>query len=277
MITLVGLVIYILWNPELLKKIPFFNKNNKLEKFSIETKEEGTLQLTSPTLSSIEIKQIIKMKNQLIKPYTLISSHPNISNYRNISNLDFKNLQSYLANLLQDIQVDGIKFKIVPTSISPNIYLAFNNNLAYITPIEIQGTIIVNNKSFGQINLMIILKGSTNTIYIPKEGMFLNGKKYEMYVDNITINSISKNDTKPNKQKGFYAVADTIDMRVTQEQQDFNKTPQEIKIQRKQENPLTTFTELEDSEENFNLSEIIKNENLIEPDSENVSSVNINY
>lgn len=280
-ITLVGFIIYSIWKPGLFTKLSFasfLSKNNKtIEKLSIENKEEGNLQLSSPTLNPLEIRQIIRMKNSLVNPYTSIGTHPNNNQYQNLSDLDFKNLQAFLANLLQNINIDGMKFKIIPSSISPNVYVAFTSNLTYLTPIELQGTIMVNNKPFGTINLMIILRGSTNSIYVPKNGVFFNGKKYTMYVENITITSVVKNNTPIQKQKGFYAVADNIDMRISGEPTD-NKTPQEIKLDRMNNNPLTTLTQLEDSEEDFNLSEIIRNDNNFEPDSENITSaIDINY
>jgi hypothetical protein len=237
LIILVGLVVYIIWKPELSSKIPLLNMTTpKVEKFTGETKEEGTLQLTSPTLNPIEIKQIIKMKDTLVNPFTSIGTHPNNNEYQNLADLDFKNLQAYLANLLQEVVVDGIKFKVIPTSISPNVYIAYTTNLAYLTPIEIQGNIMVNDKSFGEISLMIILRGSTNSIYVPNDGVFMNGKKYKMYVENVTVNSVTKSGAPENKQKGFYAVADSIDMRVTGEQAPENKKPQEIKLDRINDN-----------------------------------------
>lgn len=276
-------MILLIWKPNTLKNFKLFhstndseNQNKQVETF-IENKEETDIQLKSPTLNPLEVRQILKLKNKLIKPFTSHSSYPNNNQYKQISDMDFKNIQSYLANLLKEINVEGIIFNITPTNISPNIYSASNTNIIYLTPIELQGKLIINNQSFGTINFNIILRGSTNTVYVPKNGVFINNKKYEMYIESFNIISVVKDNTPPFKQKGFYATADNIDMRITQEQQDYNKTPQEIKIERTHDNPLTTLTQLEDSEENFNLSEIIRDENIIEPDSENVSSVNINY
>lgn len=279
-ITLVGFIIYNVMKLDFIKNIsiPYFTKPKTVEKMNVETKEEGTLQLTSPTLNPMEVKQIIRMKNSLINPYTAIHTQPNNNQYQNLSDLDFKNLQAYLANLLQDITIDGMKFKIVPSNITPNVYVALTSNLAYLTPIELQGSLMINNKQFGNINLMIILRGSTNSIFVPKNGVFVNGKKYEMYVENLTITSVVKNNSPVQKQKGFYATADSIDMRITGDKQPENKTPQEIKLDRIKDNPLTTFSQLEDSEEDFNLSEIIRNDNTLEPDSENMTSaIDISY
>lgn len=283
LIVFIGFMIYLIWKPKTLQLLKLFNsttdkkKSPQIETF-IESKEENEIQLKSPTLNPLEVRQILKMKNKLIKPFTSHGNYPNNNQYKQISDMDFKNIQAYLANLLQNINVEGIIFNITPTNISPNIYSAINTNIIYLTPIELQGTLKVNKKSFGTINFNIILRGSTNTIYVPKDGVFIADKKYEMYIESFNIISVVKNNSPVQKQKGFYATADNIDMMITENKQDFNKTPQEIKIDRKANNPLTTLTELEDSEDNFDLSEIIRgDDNLIEPDSENVSSVNINY
>lgn len=251
----------------------FIFKNKLTEKFNFEKTEEESLLLSSPTLNPLEVRNIINMKNTLIKPYTQLGNNPDTSQYVGISDIDFKNIQSYLLNYFSEISHDNIKYKILPTEISPNIYMATTGNVAYLTPIELKGQLYLNEKLFGNISFMIILRGSTNSIYVPPDGVFLNNKKYKMYVENITIINVSKNNSMENKQKGFYAVANNLDMMIKDEEQDFNKTPQEIKLDRQEENPLTTFTELEDSEENFNLSEFIQDN---EPEIEG-QSITINY
>ena len=286
---LLGLMIYaIVSKPQLFKKFSFSPlsyissilnapKTENFQISSLETKEEDAILLASPTLNPMEVKQLVNMKNTLIKPYTLLGTHPNTNQYHGISELDFKNLQAYLANTLNTISNDGITYKIIPESITPNIFCATTTNLIFLTPIEIKGKVFINGQLFGEINLIFMLKGSTNSIYVPKNGVFFNNRKYEMYIDNITITSVKKNGAPINKQNGFYATAENIDMMVNENQSSQNnKTPQEIKIERKENNPLKTFTELEDSEEDINLSEIIR-EN-VEPESENVSSaIEINY
>ena len=280
---LICLIIYLIKKPVLLKKITLFSKIkkffNKTENFQIpnlETKEEDAILLASPTLNPMEIKQLVNMKNTLIKPYTSIGSQPNTNQYHGISELDFKNVQSYLANLLNQVNNDGISYKIIPETITPNIYCATTTNLIFLTPVEIKGQVFINQKLFGDINLIFMLKGSTNSIYVPRNGVFFNNKKYEMYIDNITITSVKKYNATENKQNGFYATSNNIDMMINNKLTNNNKTLQEIKDERKQENPLKTFTELEDSEEDINLSEIINENNELE--TENVSSsIEINY
>lgn len=286
LIVLIGLVLYIISTSEIIKNInlpQFLNFNttkdscdDNIEHFNEETTEKESLQLTSPTLNTREINEFIKFKDTIVKPFTSIGTHPDINQFQSINNLDFKNLQAYLAELLQNVFVDNNTFKIIPSNITPNLYVSFNTNLAFFTPIELEGTIFINDKLFGDINMMFIIKGSTNSVYVPDNGVFLSGKKYKMYQDTVVIKSITKHNTPKAKQKGFYAVSENLDMQVNNQPDFHNKTPQEIKLQRKENNPLTTITELEDSEDNFNLSEIIKDVN-IEPDSENVTSIDINY
>lgn len=277
---LLGIIGYIyFYKPSLLKKIPFLStiSNKKCENFTVpklENKEEEEVSLSSPTVNVMEIRQLIKMKNSLIKPFTSIMTAPNTNSYSSISELDFKNIQSYLSNLFNLVNVDGINFKIEPKEISPNLYIAYSTNLAFLTPIEISGSVFINQKLFGNINLMIILKGSTNSIYVPKNGIFLGNKKYEIYVEQIKIISVQKNNAPEQKQRGFYATAENIDMMVSDKKQDYNKEPSEIKAERMEENPLTTFTELEDSEEDFNLSEIINEQSNNE---NTTSAIEINY
>lgn len=289
-IVFVGLIIYLIYKPELLKKFPFINyflKNKETFQINnLETKEEESILLTSPTVTSSEVRQLINMKNTLIKPFTSVGTHPDTNRYRNLTELDFKNLQAYLINIFNNITNNKINYKIIPLEISQKIYCANADNLLYLTPIDIKGNVIINNKPFGTINLVISLRGTTNSIYVPKNGVFINTKKYEMYIESITITKVIKNNALPQKQKGFYATADNIDMMITNKPQNYNKTPQEIKLERKIDNPLTTFTELEDSEEDFNLSEIIREEN--DDDDEDIinevinddfdsDSLNINY
>lgn len=280
---LIGLVIYLIIKPQkfsIISNLYNLFSYNKIEKFNIsnlETKEEESILLASPTLNPLEIKQLVNMKNTLIKPFTNTGTHPDTNQYHSISELDFKNLQAYLASLLNNVTNEGINFKIILENITPNIYCAITTNQIFLTPVEIKGSLYINQQLFGKINLVFMLKGSTNSLYVPKEGVFFNNKKYEMYIDNITIVSVKKDNSPEHKQRGFYATADNIDMMVKNNQNiDYNKTPQEIKIERKQDNPLRTFKELEDSEEDINLSEIIRENE--EPEPENInSSIEINY
>jgi len=283
---LLGLIIYaIVSKQQLLKKLSIsqissFFSSPKTETFqisSLETKEEDAILLASPTLNPMEVKQLVNMKNTLIKPYTLLGTHPNTNQYHGISELDFKNLQAYIANTLNTVSNDGINYKIIPESITPNIFCATTTNLIFLTPIEIKGKVFINGNLFGEINLIFMLKGSTNSVYVPKNGVFFNNRKYEMYIDNITITSVKKNGANENKQNGFYATADNIDMMIRDNQLPQNsKTPKEIKLERNKENPLKTFTQLEDSEEDINLSEIIR-DNTDQDIDNGSSNIEINY
>lgn len=282
---LIGLIIYLIIKPQkfsIISNLYNLFSYNKIEKFNIsnlETKEEESVLLASPTLNPLEIKQLVNMKNTLIKPFTNTGTHPDTNQYHKISELDFKNLQAYLANLLNNVTNEGINFKIILENITPNIYCAVTTNQIFLTPVEIKGSLYINQQLFGKINLVFMLKGSTNSLYVPKGGVFFNNKKYEMYIDNITIVSIKKDNSPEHKQRGFYATSDNIDMMVKNNQNiDYNKTPQEIKIERKQDNPLRTFKELEDSEEDINLSEIIREDVEPNPEPENINStIEINY
>ncbi|ADO67344.1 hypothetical protein crov310 [Cafeteria roenbergensis virus] len=283
MVLLVLIIYIIVIKPQIIKKIPLLSNiynmfvsfpsiksSNIMEKFhlnNLETTEESNILLTSPTINPLEARQLLHMKNSLIKPFTNIGTHPDTNHYQRISSLDFKNIQMYLSNLLSKIVHEKINYKIVPEFITPNIFCAVSTNLLFITPIEIKGKLYINHKLFGDININFMMKGSTNTVYVPKNGIFVNNKKYEMYIDNVIILSIKKINSPEYKQNGFYATADNIDMRVTDDTNDitsFNKTPQQINNERKKEIPMKTFAELEgtqDTEDYLNLSEII-NENM---------------
>lgn len=263
LLAIVGLTIYIFMNPKVAKKIPILSSvlsDKETEKFdyniNIEKKEENELLISSPTINMKEAMDVIKFKNSLVNPYTQTQSNPSMNSYIVLSDLDLKNIQSFIVNLLHNTVIDGNVFAIKPTSITPNLYYAINTNVIHLTPIEIDGKLFINNKEFGDITLMILLKGTTNNMYVPQSGFFVNGIKYKSYVENIKIIKINKNNTPPQKPKGFYGTVDMINQKV-EEPKDIN---------------MINFTELEDSEEDdINLSEII-NDDMIEPDSENATS-----
>ena len=251
----------------------FFNSNSKcsaIEEFQFdlnhEKKEHEELHHSSPTLNSQEITQITNYKHSLTKPFTSIGTQPNIEEYQILSSENFKHIQSFISQILASKTINNTSFSITPTNISPNLYYSLNNNILYFTPIELEGTILINNKEFGKINLMMIIRGTTNKLYVPKDGFFFNKNKYEGFIETVQIINVTKNNTEPKKQRGFYARSDTINMQVD--------TTNEM--------PLTTLTEIEDSED-FDLSEIIRDNeitqtNEIEPDSETVSSaIDITY
>ena len=281
MLILLSISIAFIYKPDLLSyltpsKLSFTNlfnsKCSAMEEFQFdlnhEKKEHEELHHSSPTLNPLEIRQISTYKHSLTKPFTSISTQPNIEEYKILSSDNFKHIQSFISQVLSSKNINDTSFSITPTNISPNLYYSLNNNVLYFTPIELEGTLLINNTEFGKINLMMIIRGTTNKLYVPKDGFFFNKTKYEGFIETVHIINVTKNNTEPQNQRGFYARSDTINMQVDTEN----------------EMPLTTLTEIEDSED-FDLSEIIRNNerqqintNEIEPESETVSSaIDINY
>lgn len=264
LLIILSVFIIIIYKPEILEKLPFKFNTLTLEKIDLlhEKKDEEALHLSSPTLNIYEIRNLIKFKDSMYKPYTSVQNHPSLSEYKILSDITFKNLQSYISNLLLNNSVNNINYTIIPKTISPNLYYNIDSNLIYLTPIELEGTLIINNKEFGTISLMIVLRGATNSLYVPKDGLFINNIKYEMFTETFNIIKVVKNNTEPKNQRGFYATADTINYKVNDDKM-----------------PLNTIQELEDSE-TVNISEILNEneEDEIEPESETVSStIDINY
>lgn len=279
MLILLSISIAFIYKPDLLSyltpsKLSFTNlfnsKCSAIEEFQFdlnhEKKEHEELHHSSPTLNPLEIRQISTYKHSLTKPFTSIGTQPNIEEYKILSSDNFKHIQSFISQVLASKNINDTSFSITPTNISPNLYYSLNNNVLYFTPIELEGTLLINNTEFGKINLMMIIRGTTNKLYVPKDGFFFNKTKYEGFIETVHIINVTKNNTEPQKQRGFYARSDTINMQVDTEN----------------EMPLTTLTEIEDSED-FDLSEIIRDNerpqtNEIEPESETVSSaIDINY
>ena len=195
------------------------------------------------------------MKNTLIKPFTQTGNIPGKKTIK-LSQLDYKNLKNYLTKIFSNVKTDNINAEIKINGMSKEIFYAISTNIIHFTPIKINGDVYINNQKFGTIYLMIILKGSTNTIFVPKDGIFIGKKKYKMYIDNIDIISVIKDNTEPYKQRGFYATTDNIDMMVSDKQQDHNLSEKEVYLQREKENPLVPFKRLEQSNTDFTLSDI---------------------
>lgn len=268
-------VIYFLWKPEYYhniknKLMKLLNFNN-IENFPLES-EVANLELSLPEGEKKEIIILNRFADEIIsKNEFIIQNRPTLNQYKRLSAVDLKNIHSFLKTKLSNKKIVNYKVTIDCEDISSDVFYAEDSNYVYLTPLLCQGKLIINEKEIGKINFTIVLRGKTNSLFIPKDGFFLNNNKYQGIIDSFKTTKLDKPEVtlEPSIQSnGWYATADTINYSInypknpplTKFETLENRTNEKEEIQQLQQDYLRrqNITELEDSED-FNLSEIINN------------------
>jgi len=295
-------MIYFLWKPEyyqnIKNKITSILNFNTIEKFPLES-EITNLQLTLPEGSQKEIIILNRFADEIVTKNDFDSQNrPTFNQYQKLSAIDLKNIQSFINTKINNKKIVDTIVDITCDEIKPDVFYAENNNYIYLTPLICQGKVSIDRKFIGEISFTIILRGKTNSLFLPKEGFFVNKNKFMGIIDSFKITSLDKPnlEIEPSIQSnGWYATTDTINYSInypnnpplTKFETLENRTNEREEIHQQQRDYLMkqTITELDDSED-FNLSEIIndnlprtetKNDIQYEDDSEtNLSPINYN-
>jgi len=270
-------IIYFLWKPEYYKRIKIqLNKLlnfNSIENFPLES-EVGNLQLILPEGSTKEIIILNRFADEIrTKNEFSTQNQPTLNQYLKLSAVDLKNIQAYINSKINNKKIVDTLVEVTCDNIKAEVFYAENNNFLYLTPLICYGQVSINKKVLGKIKYTIILRGKTNSLFIPQDGFFINKNKFMGIIDSFKITELDKPNVEidPSIQSNsWYATSDTINYsinypnnppltkfktleRKTNAKEETHKRQQDY--QRKQ-----NITILEDSED-FNLSEII-NENI---------------
>ena len=263
-------VIYLLWKPEYGLKIRERFNNvlgffTVIEKFPVES-EVNKLSLILPEADKPEIIILNRLADEIKSKGEMVPvNRPTLNQFKKLSDVDVKNLFSFLSQKLASNQVVKHQVEFVLLNINENIFYAEDHNYLYLTPLEISGKVSIDKKEIGSVELTVIMRGKTNSLFIPKVGFFVGKNKFTGIIDDFKITKLDKpniNKTSNALESGWYAVSDLPNYSVIEPENP----------------PLIKYKELEDSEI-FDLSEIInnreKNNQNSEIEYENPSETNI--
>lgn len=182
---------------------------------------ENKIALNAPQMSNDEVIVINELIQSIITKQQFIHIQtPKLDSFNKLPINNHKHILLFLKDLFKNIHVCSYDVSIKVEHLDNNIFFSINDNYLFLTPLEITGKFFIDKKLAGDITLKIILRGKTNSLFIPQNGFFINDIKFSPIIDNIFVIHFDKpnytDDTHIGSTRGFYAVADTINYSINQ-------------------------------------------------------------
>lgn len=185
-LAIILIIIYFLWKPEYINNMKnYLGSFFSMEKFTTE-KEISDNSYQLPDINQKDISLLTQFVNEVKDTNILEADQPSMDTYNKLSMSDHQNIMSYISNKLKANVYDH-SVQIINVDINPNIFYSFNSNILFLTPLETIGDLVIDGNVVGQLHFNIFLQGTTNSLYVPKEGFFIGDKKFNGFIKDLKI------------------------------------------------------------------------------------------